>query len=244
MRSVGINLQQWVDGGLLKIWAEHSTAYGLEEHLGRLDRLLEEFSPRVAVLDAMRSLTELGPERNIHATFAMEIDMLKSRQITTVITSLTHRSEDESSAVGVSSLTDSWLFLRNVEVNGERIRLLFVIKSRGMAHSNQVREFKLTSNGPQLVEVMINPRGTILTGSARQVQVDRFARIANNRLSAIKRNQIVLQRRTAVLQAEIAVLENELEAASADLEKANKEQLRRQAALEVDQAASEQIREV
>jgi circadian clock protein KaiC len=136
------------------------------------------------------------------------------------------------------------LFLRNIEVNGERIRLLFVIKSRGMAHSNQVREFKLTSNGPQLVEVMIDPRGTILTGSARQVQLDRFARIANNRLSAIKRNQIFLQRRTAVLQAEIAVLENELEAASADLEKANENQLRRQAALEADQAASEQIREV
>lgn len=244
MRSVGINLQQWVDAGLLKIWAERSTAYGLEEHLGRLDRMLEEFGPQVTVLDAMRSLAELGPVRNIRATVAMEIDMLKSRQITSVITSLTHRSEDESSAVGVSSLTDSWLVLRNIEMNGERSRLLFVIKSRGMPHSNQVREFKLTSNGAELVEVMIDPRGTILTGSARKLQLDRFARIANNRRAAIRRNQVVLQRRTAVLQAEIAVLENEMEAASADLEKANEEQVRRQAALAVDQAASEQIREV
>ena len=206
--------------------------------------MLEDFSPQVAVLDAMRSLAELGPERNIRATVAMEIDMLKSRQITSVITSLTHHNEDDTSAVGVSSLTDSWLVLRNIEINGERSRLLFVIKSRGMPHSNQVREFKLTSNGAELVEVMIDPRGTILTGSARKLQLDRFARIANNRRAAIRRNQVVLQRRTAVLQAEIAVLENEMEAASADLEKANEEQFRMQAALEVDQAASQQIREV
>lgn len=244
MRSVGIDLQQWVDVGLLRIWAERSTAYGLEEHLGRLDRLLEELSPSVVVLDAMRSLAELGPERNIRATVAMEIDMLKSRGITSVITSLTHGSEEESSAVGVSSLTDSWLLLRNIESNGERSRLLFVIKSRGMAHSNQVREFILTPKGAQLVEVVIDPSGEILTGSARQQQLARFARIADNRLANIKRNQSSLQRRTAVLRAQIAVLENELEATSGDLEKASEEQLRRQEVIAADQFEAERLREV
>ncbi len=244
MRSVGIDLQQWVDAGLLKIWAERSTAYGLEEHLGRLDRVLEEFCPRVVVLDAMRSLAELGPERNIRATVSMEIDMLKSREITSVITSLTHGNQEEASAVGVSSLTDSWLLLRNIEHNGERSRLLFVIKSRGMAHSNQVREFKLTTNGAQLIEVMIDPRGGILTGSARKQQLARFARVADNRLANVKRNQSSLQRRTAVLRAQIAVLENELEGTTSDLQKANEEQLRRQAAIEFDQGEAERTREV
>ena len=243
MRSVGIELQQWVDAGLLNIWAERSTAYGLEEHLGRLDRMLEEFCPRVVVLDAMRSLVELGPERNIRATLAMEIDVLKAREITCVITSLTHGNEEESSAVGVSSLTDSWLLLRNIEHNGERSRLLFVIKSRGMAHSNQVREFIFTPQGAQLVEVMVDPRGGILTGSARKQQMAHFARIADNRLANIKRNQRSLQRRTAVLRAQIAVLENELEATSSDLEKANEEQWRKQEAVAADQFEAERIRE-
>ena len=243
MRSVGIELQQWVDAGLLNIWAERSTAYGLEEHLGRLDRMLEEFCPRVVVLDAMRSLVELGPERNIRATLAMEIDVLKAREITCVITSLTHGNEEESSAVGVSSLTDSWLLLRNIEHNGERSRLLFVIKSRGMAHSNQVREFIFTPQGAQLVEVMVDPRGGILTGSARKQQMAHFARIADNRLANIKRNQRSLQRRTAVLRAQIAVLENELEATSSDLEKANEEQRRKQEAVAADQFEAERIRE-
>lgn len=145
--------------------------------------------------------------------------------------------------LGVSSLTDSWLMLRNIETNGERSRLLCVIKSRGMSHSNQVREFKLTPNGAQLVDVMIDSRGAILTGSARKLQLDQLKRRANNRLANSKRNQIALQRRKAVLQAQIAVLENELEATSSDLEKANEEQWRKQEAVAADQFEAERIRE-
>ena len=244
MRSVGIDLQQGLDTGLLKIWAERSAAYRLEEHLGRLDQILDAFKPQVVVLDAMRILSAEGPERSIRATVAMEIDMLKSREITAVITSLIHGDEEETNMLGVSSLTDSWLMLRNIETNGERSRLLCVIKSRGMSHSNQVREFKLTPNGAQLVDVMIDSRGAILTGSARKLQLDQLKRRANNRLANSKRNQIALQRRKAVLQAQIADLENELDAASTDLKDATQEQLRRQAANAEDQMAAEKIREV
>jgi circadian clock protein KaiC len=137
MRSVGIELQRWVDEGLLRIWAERSTAFGLEEHLGRLDRILEEFQPAVAAIDAMASLIHIGSDRGVTAALSRQIDLLKGRGITAALTTLTHQGEEETSAMAVSSLTDTLLLLRNVESDGERNRLLFVIKSRGMAHSNQ-----------------------------------------------------------------------------------------------------------
>ncbi len=164
MRSVGLDLRRWVEAGLLRMWAARPTAFGLETHLAILARLIEEFLPSVAVLDGIASLTHgpSGPE--VGSMVARQIDMLKVRGITAMVTTLAH--EGETSTVGISSLVDTWLLLRNVESNGERNRLLHVLKSRGSAHSNQVREFVLTDRGAELVDVYVGPAG-VVTGSAR-----------------------------------------------------------------------------
>jgi circadian clock protein KaiC len=166
MRSVGIDLQRWIDAGQLRLWGERATAFGLEAHLDGIEQLLDEVQPDVTVLDSVGSLSHAGPGAEVTSTIARELDMLKSRGITAIMTSLIPEGEDGSSANAVSSLIDTWLVLRNTENDGERNRLLFVIKSRGTAHSNQVREFRLSNEGLELIDVVIGPRG-VLTGSGR-----------------------------------------------------------------------------
>jgi circadian clock protein KaiC len=227
MASVGLDLQRWIDAGLLMIWAERSTAHGLEEHLGRLDRMLEDFQPRVTALDAMGSLIQIGSQREVSAALARQIDLMKSRSITAVLTSLTHGEEQESSAVAVSSLTDTWLLLRNVESDRERNRLLFVIKSRGMAHSNQVREFVLTDHGAQLLDVAIGPQG-VLTGSARIEQQKRLASAAARLEAEIERRRAALARQAAATEARIAALQAQLQAERSAFEAFVVEENRRQ----------------
>ena len=128
-----------------------------------------KFDPALVVLDAMGGLSDLGTPTRSAPPLARQIDLIKSRGITAVLTALTHDGQDESSAMAVSSLVDTWLLLRNTESDGERNRLLFVIKSRGSAHSNQVREFVLTDRGAELLDVYVGPQG-MLTGSARVAQ--------------------------------------------------------------------------
>lgn len=218
MTSVGIELRRWVDAGLLTVWAERSTAYGLEAHLGTLARLLDDHDPSVVVLDAMGSLMRAGDTREVTSAVAREIDMMKARGITGVLTTLTHDSESaESSAVGASSLTDTWLLLRNVESDGERNRLLFVIKSRGSAHSNQVREFALTDDGAQLLDVYVGPEG-VLTGSARAAQLARIAAETSAQADRVASRRAQLARREAEVNAQVAALRAELQAEAVALE--------------------------
>lgn len=217
LRSVGVDLQPWVQAGLLRVSAERSTAYGLEEHLGRLERILDEFRPAVTVLDAMRSLLHVGSDREVTAALSRQIDMIKGRGITAVLTSLTHHGDEETSAMEVSSLTDTWLLLRNVESDGERNRLLFVIKSRGMAHSNQVREFVLTDRGPELLDVAIGPGG-VLTGSARLQQLARRASLESRRAAEVERRRAAFDRHTQEVEARIAALRRQLDHEGAELE--------------------------
>jgi circadian clock protein KaiC len=166
MRSVGIDLQHWIDAGLLRLWGERATAFGLEAHLDGIEQLLDDVQPQVAVLDSVGSLAHVGLGAEVTSTIARELDMLKTRGITAVITSLVHEASDDVGSSAVSSLIDSWIVLRNVESDGERNRVLFVIKSRGTAHSNKVREFRLTDHGMELLDVVVGPRG-VLTGSGR-----------------------------------------------------------------------------
>ena len=135
-----------------------------------LHRLLDEHDPSLVVLDAVASLDRAGATTRRRSVISRDLDLLKGRGITTVMTTLTHGTSQESSEVDISSLVDTWLLLRNHESNGERNRLLFVIKSRGSAHSNQVREFVLTDDGAELVDVYVGPDG-VLTGSARVEQI-------------------------------------------------------------------------
>ncbi|WP_407342808.1 circadian clock protein KaiC [Pengzhenrongella phosphoraccumulans] len=218
LRSVGIDLGRWVEVGLLRMWSERATAYGLESHLGRLERLLDETTPMVVALDAIGSLGHVGSASGVTSAVTREVDLIKARGLTGVITTLTHERDVESSAVAVSSLIDTWLLLRNVESDGERNRLLFVIKSRGTAHSNQVREFMLTDHGPELAEVVVGPQG-VATGSAREALLAAERASAVGRREEVEGRRVALAQRSAEVDAQIAVMRVQLAAESAELDR-------------------------
>jgi len=165
MRSVGIDLATWVDKGLLRFYSVRPAASGLEGHLVGLEYLLDEMGPTVTVLDGLTSFHHVASDRDVASVVTRMIDLLKSRGIAAFVTTL-GLDNAETSDLAVSSLIDTWLLLRNVESDGERNRLLFVIKSRGTSHSNQVRELLFTDEGPDLVDVYLGTGG-MLVGSAR-----------------------------------------------------------------------------
>ena len=169
MASVGYNLARWERKGLLRFRASRSTLYGLEQHLVSIYREVNEVHPTVAVFDPITTMRPIGDEMAIQAMLTRVVDTLKTKGVSALFTSLTHEGIDGQSEAGISSLMDSWILLRNVESGGERNRLLFILKSRGTAHSNQVREFVLTNRGIRLMDVYVG-QGEVLAGSARRVQ--------------------------------------------------------------------------
>ena len=146
MASIGIDLQTWVDAGALRIISVRATSSGLEEHLATLRAALDEMTPSLVVLDAVASLARVGTMHEIASIISRDLDMLRSRGITAVLTALTPE-EDSTSGAAVASLVDAWVHLRNHEHVGERVRMLSVVKSRGSSHSNKVRELLLTDEG-------------------------------------------------------------------------------------------------
>src|SRR5580692_9878084 len=167
MQSIGIDLKKWTKKALLFHDAWSPTQFGIEMHLLRIHRLIERLKPKCVVIDPITNLITGSSEREVYSMLVRLIDFLKGAGITAVFVSLTDGGDDlEETNVGVSSLTDTWILLRDVELNGERNRCLYVLKSRGMAHSNQVREFVMTNQGIQLIPVYVGA-GTVLTGSAR-----------------------------------------------------------------------------
>ena len=169
------------------------------------------------MLDSVGSLSHVGAGAEVTSTIARELDMLKTRGVTAVLTSLNHEGQSETSASAVSSLIDTWLLLRNTESDGERNRLLFINKSRGTAHSNQVREFHLTASGIELLDVIVGPRG-ILTGSARARQLAELDATAAGRSADLDRQQRAFDRRSAEVEAEIALLRERLAGQRAELD--------------------------
>ena len=216
MGSVGINLGRWVKAGLLQMWSERATTYGLESHLGRLERMLDETAPQVVALDAMASMGHVGSASEVTSAVARELDLIKSRGITAVLTTLTHEMDAES--LELSSLVDTWLLVRNVESESERNRLLFVIKSRGTEHSNQVREFVLTSHGAQLVDVAVGPAG-VVTGSARTTLEAAGRAETASRKQDIATRRAALARRAAAVDAQVAALRASLSEETTDLDR-------------------------
>jgi circadian clock protein KaiC len=159
MSSVGIDLERWVDQGLLRIWAARPSAYGLEMHLVMFLQQVEEFAPSIVALDAMASLNA-----NVASLVVRKIDYLKRRGITTVVTSLLHPGLGEMT--NVSSLMDTWILVRNAQTNGEQHRLLSVRKSRGTAHSHKMRELVVSETGFDLLDVPVRTIGAVV-GSAQ-----------------------------------------------------------------------------
>jgi circadian clock protein KaiC len=203
MRSIGINLERWNKSGLLNFHTARPTVYGLEMHLAIIQSLIEETKTKVVVIDPITNFNAIGTPLEIKAALMRLLDFLKMNGITTLFTSLTEDAvHAEDSEVGVSSLMDTWILLRNLEYNGERNRGLYVLKSRGMAHSNQIREYILTDHGVDLVNVYTGPGG-VLTGTARVVQEARENAEALRRQTEIDRLERDLEHKRASLEARL-----------------------------------------
>jgi circadian clock protein KaiC len=241
MRSIGLDLQPWIDQGLLSFHAARPTLHGLERHLVSMYKQIRQFQPRVVVVDPVTNFLSVGDQEEVKAMLMRLIDFLKASQITALFTSLTHGLNLETTDVAVSSLMDSWLLLREVELNGERNRLLNVLKSRGMAHSNQVRELQLTSGGIELVDVYLGPAGA-LTGAARLAQEAQERTAAVERQQEIERQRRELERRRQALEARIAAQRLEFETEEEELGRRLEQALAQEQQLATDQAEMARVR--
>ena len=209
-RSVGLDLQHWVDAGLLRFEAARPSLYGLEMHLARMHRDIDRFEPQVVVVDPISAFR--GPDTEVHATLLRMMDLLKSRGTTALFTSLRNDGALlEGADMGLSSLMDVWVKLEDVEANGERDRVIYVIKARGMSHSNQLREYRITDQGIDLIEPYVGPEG-VLTGTARMTQAAREAATATRRQQEIDRRRRDLVRRRAALDRQMDEMRASLEA--------------------------------
>lgn len=214
MRSAGIDLAPHIDAGLLQVIPVRPTWSGLEAHLARITRLIDDFDPAAVVLDPISSLD--GEAFELKSVLARLIDEVKGAGITGLMTTLTHGRFDDQAGLGVSSLIDTWIDLRNVELDGERNRGLNILKSRGMGHSNQIREFRISHRGLEIVDVYAGERG-VLMGSAREAQEARDREASTAEAASLETKRRTLAQRRVAIEAQIAALEAQLEAETINL---------------------------
>ena len=212
MRSIGIDLQPWVRKGLLLFQAARPTYGGIEEHLLVTHKRISSFQPSVVVVDPVTNLIMVSTPNEVRSMLTRLVDFLKTQGITSIFTSLTAGGGPlEASEVDVSSLMDTWLVLESIAVGGERNRALYVLKSRGMEHSNQIREFLLTDHGLRLLDVYLGPEG-VLTGSARLSQEEREKTADMSRRQELESRRRELEREHRTFEARMATLRAEHEA--------------------------------
>jgi len=216
MCSIGIELEQWVKKGLLRFHATRPTLYGLETHLTTCIKMVNSFKPGVVVLDPINAFVVGENQVEVKTMLLRLVDFFKMNRITAFCTSLTSiESNVETTDIYVSSLIDTWLLLRDIEIGGERNRALYVLKSRGMAHSNQIREFRLTDHGIELLDVYVGAEG-VLTGSARLSQETRDDADRLLRQQEILRKQFDLERKRESMEARIALLRSEFQSVESE----------------------------
>jgi circadian clock protein KaiC len=219
MRSIGIDFAPWVKKGLLRFDATRPTFHGLEMHLLRMHKLATEVKAKIVVVDPITSYISLGDTLEVKSMLTRLIDFFKAQQITALFTSLTEGGNAlDQSEVGISSLMDTWILLRSIESNGERNRGIWVLKSRGMPHSNQIREFVFTGHGIELLNVYIGSEG-VLTGTARAAQEAKERAQAVLHRQELELKQRNLERKNQALEAKIAALRAEFEAEREEMEK-------------------------
>ena len=237
MRSIGLNLEQWTKKGLLQFSSSRATLHGLEMHLVNIHKQVQDFEPRLVVLDPVSSLQQSGATNDANIMLVRLVDFLKMRGITAIMTNLTHGGDAlERTDSDISSIVDTWLFVRDIEIGGERNRAFYVLKSRGMAHSNQLREFLLTDHGIDLMDVYLGPEG-VLTGSARLSQEAAATAGALERTQEAERKQRELTRKREALEARIDALRKEFDAEEAELLLITGEENRREETLSSDRTA-------
>src|ERR1041385_3046662 len=212
MHSIGISLEPWVKKGLLQFHATRPTLYGLETHLTTSINLINKFKPGIVILDPINAFVMGENQTEVKTMLLRLVDFLKMKGITAFFTSLNSAGDNmEITDVYISSLIDTWLLLRDIEIGGERNRGLYVLKSRGMAHSNQIREFRLTDHGIELFDVYVGAEG-VLTGSARLSQETKDDAEQLQRQQEIGRMTFGLERKREAMEAQIVVMRSEFEA--------------------------------
>jgi len=237
MKSIGLDLEPLIKKNLLFYEASRPTMYGLEMHLVRMHKAIRDHNPSMVVIDPISSLMLAGDPREARNTMLRMVDFLKQRGITGVFTNLVgDASHQEQTEISISSLIDTWILLRDIEIGGERNRGLHVLKSRGMAHSNQIREFILTPGGIELQPVYIGPSG-VLTGSARVALEARDKAEEIARQQEAERRRLEYERKCAVLEAQIAALQADLKAERLALERASAGEARRTMMLDEERSA-------
>jgi len=234
MRSIGIDLEPSVKKDLLQFHAARSATHGLERHLATIHKLIRDFEPRIVVIDPVTNLCQASNRLDATAMLTRLIDFLKVQRITAMLISLISAGKaTEQSDVDISSIVDTWLLLRDIELNGERNRAMYVLKSRGMAHSNQIREFLLTDQGIELIDVYVGAEG-VLTGSARQSQEARENAAVLMRQQEIDGKQRELDRKREAMEARITALRKEFEAEAEEAKRVIGQEKAREELIRVD----------
>jgi circadian clock protein KaiC len=187
MKSIGLNLEPYIKNGLLKFNSTRPATFGLEMHLANMYKLVRDFKPKAVVIDPITNLVAVGEASEVSSMLIRLIDFLQSEGITVLVTALLSGPYEDTQE-GISSLVDTWIAVRDIETDGERNRTLYIMKSRGMKHSNQVREFIMTSKGVRLEEIYLGPEG-VLIGSKRKEE--QMKKLKGNELDAsIKRQSL------------------------------------------------------
>jgi len=243
MRSIGLNLQRDVDRGFLRFHASRPSFHGLETHLATIHKVISDFRPDVVVMDPISNLTSVGTGGEVNSMILRLIDFLKSQNITTVLVNLNSggKRDLEATDIGISSLMDTWILLRDIELGGERNRGIYILKSRGMAHSNQIREFLLTSQGIRLIEAYLGPEG-VLTGSMRLSKEAQESASKVEREQEVKRRQRELERQRQLAEAQILAIRAAYEAQEAEMLAAIRQQEARAATIANDRQIMAQSR--
>jgi circadian clock protein KaiC len=231
MRSIGIDLEPYIRQGLLNIQALRPSMYSLELHLVQIHRWLSIFEPNSIIIDPISNLYLTGTLLQVKSFFMRLIDYLKAQQITALMTNLiAGGAPNEHTEIGISSIMDTWLEVRVLETNGERNRILHLIKSRGMEHSNQVREFRLTSQGIDLLDVYLG-QNQVLTGTARLIQESQDKQARWEQEQEIAKRRRDLEQQQQITQAQIAALQIQMETEKAELDRLNQAEKLAQAKL-------------
>lgn len=237
MKSIGINLEEHVNKGLLHFHASRPYLFGLEMQLVEIHKIISKVKPTTIVLDPITNLVNAGSVSEVKSMLIRLNDFLQGKKITVMFTALTlSTSTSEQTDEGVSSIVDAWLLLRDIESNGERNRAIYIMKSRGMKHSNQVREFIIRDSGLDLIDVYMGPEG-VLFGSAREgQQMNETAGVAIRTNDSSRRSREI-GRKQKVLSAKIESLNEEFESAKEELSRASIEEELRKEVLEKNRQA-------
>lgn len=242
MRSIGMDLNKHVKSGLLRFCAARPTLYGMEMHLVAIHKEIKNFKPSVVVIDPITNFISIGTLSEVKNMLIRLIDFLQNEQITVLFTALTLNDLiNDQTDEAISSLVDTWLLIKDIEANGERNRGMYVMKSRGMKHSNQVREFVISDNGLELIDVYIGPDG-ILTGSAREAQMVQEETGVAIHNYALSRKDREIARKRKVLESKIASLNSEFESVEEELNKVYEEEELRKQVLNKNRETMQSIR--